>query len=166
MAASTKRVFKPISASELLGSQWIMSVEATPISKSTRETPSYSTKSSDVTVRLSFKDLLNVSSDWKANNYLKGETTGPLNHDFQIKQIDRIVEAIGLTLPHGQVNKSFLVGGNTQSTANLDYQQNASGRVQVNAQFYDDFLTKELAYDLGVDVQLLRHQLRALFSHK
>lgn len=78
-----------------------MSMEANQSSNFTKQTPSYSTTSSDVTVRLSFKDLLNVSSDWKANNYLKGEATGPLNHDFQIKQIDRIVEAIGLTLPHG-----------------------------------------------------------------
>lgn len=40
----------------------------------------------DTSVRLSFKDLLNVSSDWKANNQIvKSDGAGPLNHDFQIK---------------------------------------------------------------------------------
>ena len=68
-------------------------------------------------------------------------------------------EAIGMTLPHGITNKSLVLGGNTLSTANLDY-QNISAKAN---QVYDDFLTKELAYDLGVDVRLLRDQLRSLF---
>jgi hypothetical protein len=64
-----------------------------------------------------------------------------------------------MTLPHGITNKSLVLGGNTLSTANLDY-QNISAKAN---QVYDDFLTKELAYDLGVDVRLLRDQLRSLF---
>lgn len=64
-----------------------------------------------------------------------------------------------MTLPHGIINKSLVMGGNTLSTANLDY-QNISAKAN---QVYDDFLTKELAYDLGVDVRLLRDQLRSLF---
>ena len=53
-------------------------------------------------VQLSVKELLNVSSDWKQVNNLKmaGELspTSP-NSDFQSKQIERIFEAIALTLP-------------------------------------------------------------------
>ena len=64
-------------------------------------------------MRLSFKELLNVSSDWKAINNLHADGGGPLNHDFQLKQIDRIIEAIAMTLPQGHVNRSFLHGGNT-----------------------------------------------------
>jgi hypothetical protein len=87
------------------------------------------TPEEDVSVRLSLKELLNVSSDWKQINNLKtGDGGAPsgnaLSIEFQNKQIERIVEAIGLTLPAGgQLNASMLGGlasGNTLSTANLD----------------------------------------------
>jgi hypothetical protein len=81
-------------------------------------------------LKLNLKELLNVSSGWKDNNNLRGEgggENGPINPEFQAKQIDRIVEAIAMTLPPG-ANQSMhglglgLQGGNTLSTANLDSQ--------------------------------------------
>ena len=80
------------------------------------------------------KELLNVSSDWKDVNNLKGsdgESGGIDCQDFQAKQIDRIVEAIALTLPANVTQNTSLgmlglIGGNTLSTANLD-SQNISG---------------------------------------
>ena len=85
-------------------------------------------------VRLSIKELLNVSSDWKDVNNLRGGNNGfpaqePLSQDFQAKQIERVVEAIAMTLPAG-ANHSLLGigGGNTLSTANLEIgQNNAAG---------------------------------------
>ena len=87
-------------------------------------------------LRLTVKELLNVSSDWKDVNNLRGGNGGgaggaggipgqePLSQDFQAKQIERVVEAIAMTLPSGG-NYSMLGGlgigsGNTLSTANLD----------------------------------------------
>jgi len=89
-------------------------------------------------LKLTIKELLNVSSDWKDVNNLRGGNGGgggfpgqePLSQDFQAKQIERVVEAIAMTLPSGQ-NHSMLGGlgmgsGNTLSTANLDIANNAS----------------------------------------
>lgn len=90
---------KTVSASELLASPWLTEV---PAKSKHSDTQMLSTANpSDVSVRLSFRDLLNVSSDWKAVNQIRSEGAGPLNHVFQVKQIDRIVEAIAMTLPHG-----------------------------------------------------------------
>ena len=113
----------------------------------------------DLTVSLSFKDLLNVSSDWKAINNFKSDVDS-LNHDFQLKQIERVIEAIALTLPNGSLNKN-IIAGNTLSIANLDYQ---NAQIKQHQSFFDEHLTKELAFDLGVDVNLLKHELETLFS--
>ena len=64
-----------------------------------------------------------------------------------------------MTLPQGHVNRSFLHGGNTQSAVNLDYVTPGNAN---QSHFHDDFLAKELAFDLGVDVALLKQELRAL----
>ena len=91
----------------------------------------------DNSLRLSIKELLNVSSDWKDVNNLRGGQGGaaggfpgqePLSQDFQAKQIERVVEAIAMTLPSGGGAAGSLIGGmmsnagggNTLSTANLD----------------------------------------------
>lgn len=79
-------------------------------------------------MRLSLKELLKVSSDWKGKNNNKNASKGNdgelIHSEFQTKQIDRIVEAIALTLPSGGtiINSSFLGkgGGNTLSSANLE----------------------------------------------
>ena len=131
-------------------------------------------------VRLSIKELLNVSSDWKDVNNLGGGNNGipaqePLSQDFQAKQIERVVEAIAMTLPAG-ANHSILglgmgAGGNTLSTANLDIGGNNGGDGQQNDTdiqkgHYEDYLVKELAFDLGVDMQVLKRQLQSLYSSK
>ena len=54
-------------------------------------------------IKISLKELLNVSSEWKDVNKknLAGlpQFGGGLPLDFQAQQIERIVEAIALTLP-------------------------------------------------------------------
>lgn len=78
-------------------------------------------------LRLTLKELLNVSSDWKdvnKKNPTSGQSessaaAGSLPMDFQSQQIERIVEAIALTLPSGggNGNNSILGGiGGTLST--------------------------------------------------
>lgn len=65
-------------------------------------------------------------------------------------------------------------GGNTLSTANLDIGNNVSmmegqqnsGGANAAAFRYEDHLVKELAFDLGVDMSVLKRQLMALFSNK
>lgn len=54
------------------------------------------------------------------------EHNSPVSAEYQLKQIERIVEAIALTLPPGVSGHSLggLVG--TQSTANLDSNNTAS----------------------------------------
>jgi len=83
---------------------------------------------------LSLKELLNVSSDWKEINNLKGgggdnasNQNDALSQDFQAKQIERVIDAIALTLPSGSIGNSIVGlglggGGNTLSTANLESQ--------------------------------------------
>lgn len=78
-----------------------------------------------------------------------------------------------MTLPSG-ANHSLLGGlgmggGNTLSTANLDIANDVSdGQMGTqNQQFrYEDYLIKELAFDLGVDMLVLKKQLLALFQSK
>jgi hypothetical protein len=76
-----------------------------------------------------------------------------------------------MTLPNGG-NHSMLGGlgigsGNTLSTANLDVQNNVSdGQSGQSMCRYDDYLIKELAFDLGVDMSVLKRQLQSLFSSK
>lgn len=125
-------------------------------------------------LKLSIRELLNASSDWKDVNSIRGANGGgglagqePLSQDFQAKQIERVVEAIAMTLPSG-ANHSIMGGlgmaggGNTLSTANLDVGNNVSGdgAAAQNSMFrYDDYLVKELAFDLGVDMSVLKRQL-------
>lgn len=131
-------------------------------------------------LKLSIKELLNASSDWKDVNSIRGANGGgglagqePLSQDFQAKQIERVVEAIAMTLPPG-ANHSIIGGlgmaggGNTLSTANLDIGNNVSdGNGGQSSIFrYDDYLIKELAFDLGVDMNVLKRQLQSLFSAK
>lgn len=84
-----------------------------------------------------------------------------------------MVEAIECTLPSGGGAAGSLIGGmmsnagggNTLSTANLDLNNPVSD--ESGAQFrYEDHLVKELAFDLGVDMNVLKRQLMALFSNK
>lgn len=143
-------------------------------------------------MRLSLKELLNVSSDWKQINNLKaGEGGAPsgnaLSIEFQNKQIERIVEAIGLTLPAGgALNASMLGGlasGNTLSTANLDVpgthdygHQNKHSHIGISGMGgspqmsttprYEDQNVRDLAYDIGVDHKLLKQQLQSLVTQK
>ena len=86
-----------------------------------------------------------------------------------------------MTLPPG-ANHSLLGGlgmgggGNTLSTANLDIGGNNStanggvgpdGSQVIGQSFrYEDYLIKELAFDLGVDMGVLKRQLHSLFSSK
>ena len=81
-----------------------------------------------------------MSSDWKEINNLKGAggaadaNAGPISQDFQAKQIERVIDAIALTLPSGGIGGSILGGlglgggGNTLSTANLDSQNTTSNQ--------------------------------------
>jgi len=69
-----------------------------------------------------------------------------------------------MTLPAG-VNHSILglgmPGGNTLSTANLDMENDVSDGQGQSQQFrYEDYLIKELAFDLGVDMKVLKRQLQ------
>jgi hypothetical protein len=130
------------------------------------------------------KELLMVSSDWKqANNLKQGGDCGSapsgnaISSEFQNKQIDRIVEAIGLTLPgNGALNPALLgSSGNTLSTANLDIpgnmnQYHNSNSTKNNSKHnqqnfshssprYEENNVRDLAYDLGVDHKLLKQQL-------
>lgn len=130
-----------------------------------------------------------MSSDWKDVNNLRGGQGGaaggfpgqePLSQDFQAKQIERVVEAIAMTLPSGGGAAGSLIGGmmsnagggNTLSTANLDIvnsnnMSNAQNTSQNHGSFrYEDYLIKELAFDLGVDMSVLKRQLMALYSNK
>ena len=56
-------------------------------------------------MRLTLKELLNVSSDWKdvnkknPSNSTQNSSAAAIPMDFQSQQIERIVEAIALTLP-------------------------------------------------------------------
>ena len=79
-----------------------------------------------------------------------------------------------MTLPQGG-NHSLLGGfgmgggGNTLSTANLDIQNNVSGTDAANQSPInrnEDHLVKELAFDLGVDMLVLKRQLQSLYSNK
>jgi len=124
-AEQQKRGFAPsrgqVSANSLLNSAWVSGSQAAE---------------QEMKLKLSIKELLSASSDWKdVNNLGGGAGAGfpgqePLSQDFQAKQIERIVEAIAMTLPAG-ANHSMLGGqgfggGNTLSTANIDLANNLS----------------------------------------
>lgn len=68
-------------------------------------------------LRVNLRELLNVSTDWKdTNSKMGGENQlggggGHLNLEFQAKQIERIVEAIAMTIPQGAASSSMFGGG-------------------------------------------------------
>ena len=86
--------------------------------------------SENIDLKLNLKELLNVSSGWKDVNNLRGDNiigdNGPISKEFQNKQLERIMEAIAMTIPAGAASMhglgSGMHGGNTLSTANLDSQ--------------------------------------------
>lgn len=78
-------------------------------------------------MRLTLKELLNVSSDWKdVNKKNPSNSTHQTNDDsgvpmdFQSQQIERIVEAIALTLPSGGVGNNSIIGGIVGSTLSTE----------------------------------------------
>jgi hypothetical protein len=52
-------------------------------------------------MKLTLKELLSITNDGASTLQKGGQDESPLSQDFQMKQIDRIVEAIALTLPPG-----------------------------------------------------------------
>lgn len=80
--------------------------------------------------------------------------------DFQSQQIEKIVEAIALTLPSGGVNNNNSFIGGTLSTGGINSDQTSLG----NSLKYDDGCIRELAYDLGVDPRSLKAKLQTLFT--
>ncbi|CDW74770.1 protein kinase domain containing protein [Stylonychia lemnae] len=112
-------------------------------------------------MRLTLKELLNVSSDWKdvnKKNPTNGNQTasGMIPMDFQSQQIERIVEAIALTLPSGGVSNNSIIGG---IVGTLSTEQNSTSSVR-----YEDFCIRELAYDLGVDPRALKAKIQTIFN--
>jgi hypothetical protein len=75
-------------------------------------------------MKLALKELLYISNDGASTMGKAGQDESPLSQDFQMKQIDRIVEAIALTLPPGMTGPQGLFG--TLSTANLESNNTAS----------------------------------------
>jgi hypothetical protein len=73
--------------------------------------------------------------------------------------MERIIEAIALTLPSGGNNvshNSSLIGTLT-SGANADYESGLAMK-------FDDNCIRELAFDLGVDPRALKSQLSKIFT--
>ena len=75
--------------------------------------------------------------------------------DFQSQQIERIVEAIALTLPSGGVGNNSIMGG----IGTLSTDQNSNNSVR-----YEDYCIRELAFDLGVDPRALKGKIQTIFS--
>ena len=104
-----------------------------------------------------------------------------LSEDFQLKQIERIVEAIALTLPNGGVSHGL---NGTQSTSNLnanDVTSNTASQPQIGTSalgigggghsgsgklIFKYELVKELAADLGFDQKVFIKQLQSIFQFK
>jgi hypothetical protein len=89
---------------------------------------------------------LAVSSEWKDVN--KKGTVNGMPVDFQAQQIEKIVEAIALTLP-AQGGQNTSVMGTISSS---DPSTNGGGP----GQKYEDYFVRELAHDLGVDPKFLK----------
>lgn len=75
--------------------------------------------------------------------------------DFQSQQIERIVEAIALTLPSGGVGNNSIIGG----LGTLSTDQNSTSGIK-----FEDYCIRELAYDLGVDPRALKQKILNLFN--
>lgn len=145
---------------------------------------------------MTLKDLLQMANDSSANNVgVKGtggnvptDDGANVSEDFQLKQIDRLVEAIALTLPNGGVNQGALAlnslqGVGTQSTSNLvaspDMNNNTSSQPQIGqgtqgggqnangprSHFRHDTI-KDLANDMGFNQKLFFTQLQSIFQFK
>jgi hypothetical protein len=106
--------------------------------------------------------LLNVSSDWKDVNKNKSNASNAmgtggagLSVDFQSQQIEKIVDAIALTLPSGGGNNS-IIGG---IVGTVSTEQNS-----VNGVKYEDYCIRELAFDLGVDPRALKTKIQQAFA--
>lgn len=82
LANTQRKVFRTVTAQDLLNSVWINSADTIGSRKQQSDKTLITATMTDVSVRLSFKDLLNVSSDWKSINHLKGDGAGPLSNDF------------------------------------------------------------------------------------
>lgn len=74
-----------------------------------------------------------------------------------MKQMEKIVEAIALTLPNGGVNQSGLSNIGTQSTSNLAIQVEGGNQGQERNFRYE--MIKELANDMGFEPKLFVRQL-------
>ncbi len=74
-----------------------------------------------------------------------------------MKQMEKIVEAIALTLPNGGVNQSGLSNIGTQSTSNLAIQAEGGNQGQERNFRYE--MIKELANDMGFEPKLFVRQL-------
>ena len=77
--------------------------------------------------------------------------------DFQSQQIEKIVDAIALTLPSGGVSNNSIIGG---IVGTLSTDQNS-----VNGVRYEDYCIRELAFDLGVDPRALKSKIQQVFSN-
>ena len=117
---------KPMSTQDMLTHPWLLS--------ETQEEPKF---------KVSVKELLAVSSDWKDVN----KKSVPA--DFQSQQIERIVEAIALTLP-------------AQHMGTLSSEMTSNGGT--GAMRYEDNSVRELAFDLGVDARTLKSKLQSVYS--
>ena len=109
------------------------------------------------------KELLNVSSDWKdVNSKMPGDKAsaiGAIPIDFQSQQLEKIVEAISLTLPSGGGNNQSILGGIVGTISSNGCFDSNAGTMR-----YDDHCIRELAFDLGVDPRALKAKLSSLYS--
>ena len=122
-------------------------------------------------VGLSLKELLQISNDSGSVNSIRNSTQAEnenLSEDFQQKQVDRIVEAIALTLPPGYSNNLAVALGSMQvstaSTSNLDaISSGQTGTVAQQRNNYRVEMIRELASDMGFDYKVLHKSLLSLF---
>lgn len=119
---------KPMNTQDMLTHPWLLSESG--------EEPKF---------KVSVKELLAVSSDWKDVN----KKSVPA--DFQSQQIERIVEAIALTLPAQHMGTL-----SSEMTSNLG---GGTGAMR-----YEDNSVRELAFDLGVDARSLKSKLQSVYS--
>ena len=81
---------------------------------------------------------------------------GGLSVDFQSQQIEKIVDAIALTLPSGGLGNHSIIGG---IVGTVSTEQNS-----VNGVKYEDYCIRELAFDLGVDPRALKSKIQQAFA--
>jgi len=98
---------------------------------------SASSKSKKSKLRITLTELLKVSTEWKEVS-LGSNQGAAVSEDFQVAQIERIVDAIGMSLPSTGFEPSLLK--------------------------YEDAFIRELAFDIGVDPRALKGKLSQLLS--